>query len=350
MLNNTQYNNTVVAVVNYEEAKKYPRFTGICPKCGFVHKQYFKLLVGGYSGSRNGSNFHKYVGDTCFIPVFYGQESYEALCGTRNTTESKHPRISAELEFWCDEVYDIYRRKLKTMAWLRIHKQNASITISDRQRAKVSAIRRALINNVNPAFTDLYITLMWLGKKRHGNNVLQDVGIDSSTLAEGHISCLSIEALNALLRNCTEEQLNMFRHVNNGTHIHADCPRIKELSFADRVTVFEEVLKVIEGFSIEDRIKYFGRDFTDYASDCVDDDHGCAINVKGGHHTVELRLAKIHDADQYTKLVKVWRGCIEVFNDNVHKVLDTHAWTPEKLGKRVARAMNFNLAQYQKGR
>ena len=353
MLNNSSYGNTVVKVMSLEECEKTPRFKGICPKCKRKHANYYQLVVSGFGND----NHHVYIGDTCFLPTFYGQETHEVIVGTPNVTEEKRPRVSMELEFWCDEVNELYLIELRRRALERGVEYCDFLTdsdyINDRQRCKVIAIKKALETNVNPAFTDLYISLMFLGRKHKKGSCVQDIGIDCSTITEGHISCYSIEALNAVLRYCTEEQLNMFRDVHNGAHIHADCPKLNILSDDEKIAVFNEVSEVIENMSVEDRIKYFGRDFTTYCEAGVVVErrfsHHFAINAYGAHNTVELRLAKIHDADQYTRLVKVWRGCIQAFNDNVDKVL-IGRWTPQRLGKRIAREINFELSKYQKGR
>lgn len=353
MLNNSTYGNTVIKVMSYDECKKAPRFEGVCPKCKRNHNKYYQLIVGGF-----GNKYHKvYIGETCFIPTFYGRETYESIVGTPNTTEEKRPRVSCELEFWCDEVNELYINEMRERAaeigvLYSVFAEDDDY-IHERQIAKVRAIKKALETNVNPAFTDLYISIMFLGRK-HGNNAsVQDIGIDCSTITEGHISCYSIEALNALLRHCTNEQLAMLSNSHNGAHIHADCPKINELSENEKLDVFNEVLAVIENMSISERIEKFGRDFSTYCADRVIADlwlsHHCAINAYGSHNTVELRLARIQNADQYTKLVKVWRGCIQAFNDNVDKVL-IGRWTPQRLGKRIAREINFELSKYQKGR
>lgn len=338
------YSNRVVAIMTKAECEKTPRFVGTCPKCKRQHNNYYKLVVGGFGDN----NHHIYIGDTCFDAVYYGHETHEAIVGTRNKTESKKPRVSSELEVWCDDIDVIYQRKIDVLIKLR-NRQNRTMSINDYQRCKVSAIRRALLNNTNPAFTDLYISIMFIGMKHADNKEAQDIGIDCSTIAEGHISCYSIEALNAILRHCTSEQLAMLNDIHNGAHIHAECPRIWELGIDDRYTVFNAVLEKIEIMDTNERILKFGRDFGNYREDTVGTSHHCAINIGGEHNTVELRLGRVTDADQYTKLVKVWRGTIEIFNDNVHKVIEG-AWTPEKLGQKVARGMNFELSKYQKGR
>ena len=268
----------------------------------------------------------------CAKPVFYGNEENENLGGTDNVTYEKTPRVSCEIEMFNDTI----------------NPDGVSLSQSERQNRAWKLLTKVNKTDEENELTDLYIKFLVFGTKHKEEKTLQDIGLDCSTALEGHITELSIEGSSKLFRNLTERQVEIINNPHNGAHIHVGCVR------CNYYTVFEPVFSVlIEYFktlSHEDRIKFLGSDFRGYASSYVGYcDHGAGINMS---HipTAELRIARFNNADQYVKLMKVWRGVVKVFNTYAYKV-ENGTWTAKHLGEKLVKEFkHIDGVKYAKGR
>ena len=83
-----------------------------------------------------------------------------------------------------------------------------------------------------------------------------------------------------------------------------------------------------------ERVAFFGSDFRGYASNDIGG-HGCAINYRTAHMTIEIRLTRIHNARQFVRVCKWWRGTIAVINDNGHKV-NNGTMSTARLAQKIA--------------
>ena len=314
-----------------------PKKPNKCQCCANGYKAYedvIQIHANGFSGTG-----YLYTHIDCIMPTKYGEETRENINGTDNVTWEKTPRTSAEIEIFNDVIHYAGSQKERQLKAMDV-----------------------LLSGNYPELTDLYIRLSLFGCKHH-DSLLQQVGLDSSTALEGHISELSIEGSSSLFRHLTPEQVRLLNNENNGHHIHVDTRWD-----ADRTTkeiAFGIVLDKIKEMTKGDRIRAFGSDFRFFANAYVGEKHMYIDSNDNIHYgfadygrnerniypcicfhtyTTELRLARFHDAEQYTKLMKVWRGVVKEFNANYGK-MDAY-----KLGKTMARALNVNLSKYQKGR
>ena len=296
-----------------------------CMKCHKGFDSNADVVQISYFGLGDGNIYaHK----PCATPVFYGNEENENLGGTDNVTFEKTPRVSCEIEMF-----------------------NTIINPDDNYYSQGERQERAfdlLISGNDPELTDLYIKFLVFGTKHKEVKTLQDIGLDSSTALEGHITELSIEGSAKLFRNLTPKQVEIINDPHNGAHIHVSCVRC---SF-DRVfkPVFDILVDYFKKLSVEDRIKYFGSDFRGYADSYVGCcDHGSSVNMS---HipTAELRLARFNNAEQYIKLMKVWRGVVKVFNTYAYKV-ENGTWTVNHLGEKLVKEFkHIDGVKYAKGR
>ena len=141
------------------------------------------------------------------------------------------------------------------------------------------------------------------------------------------------------------EELECFRDIRCGAHIHASC--IWARSFWCGVQVFKPVLMRIEKMPSDERNKIFGSDFRHFASDEVGG-HGCCINYRTRHNTIEFRLSRIHDTEQFLRVAKWWRAVIACVNDNGAMVEDGTI-SPADLGKMCGR-IDVRWNKFSKGR
>lgn len=294
-----------------------------------------------YEGT-GGKGHSRYAHLKCVQPKFYGHEEKENIGGTQNTTFEKTPRTSAEIEIFNGIINPDPERHYLSEA-------------ERRDRALKVILRRIMKDGViidNPeydeVFCDLYVKLLHFGTKHNEGALLQDIGLDCSTGVEGHISELSIEGSSAFFRHLTPAQISIINDVHNGAHIHVSTVA------TDFYTVFQPtfdvLIKYFDSLPYNDRIRYFGSDFRSYAGAYVGYcDHSAGINTND-IPTAELRIARFNNPEQYTKLMKVWRGVVKMFNNNVHKVV-YGTWTPERLGKVLVREFkNIDGTKYNKGR
>lgn len=334
-------------LVNVDELRKRPHKCECgCGNDYSNHEEIIQISANGFAGDGH----FLYAHYDCIKPTFYGCEERENIGGDVNTTYEKTPRISSEIEIFNEEI-------------------NEAGIQTDRQEKAM----QVMLSGDCPELTDLYLRLALFGCK-HNDSPLQQIGLDSSTALEGHISELSIEGSSKLFRNLTDKQIELLNNDANGHHLHVETRTDADLKTKE--IAFGMVLTKIKQMGAGYRKHYFGSDFRFYANSYVGEKHtridengrafyhrGCGwIDSDGNEYsdvwdlrsvypcicfhtyTTELRLARFSNADQYVKLMKVWRAVVKEFNAG-YGTMDAY-----KLGKKMSRALNFNLAIYQKGR
>lgn len=301
-----------------------------CPSCnGFVnHSKWVKIeSMRGFADNGHA----RYIGLECFLPLEYHTcENYVNVNkdGTQNTTTSRKPHVSVEFE--------IVSQKYGT----GIFAVKSAFGFDYPELSWQEKIERGYIDI---DFCSVYLRLLFLGyqKNKRSNHIESDCTVS----AEGHCWFKSLQGLSRFLNECTESELKCFRDVRCGAHIHASCEYAREAWCG--VNVFKPVLKKIEELTPSERSRRFGSDFRGFASDNVGG-HGCCINYRTRHNTIEFRLSRIHDNTQFIQCCKWWRGTIAVVNNNGHKV-NIGKWTPQKLGMKCAEEFEKWDTKYAKG-
>lgn len=265
-----------------------------CVICGGTHSQYMQVI--GLVGHAD-NNKARYIGIECLLPQEYHDEDgfyveveghsrfipfIQNKSGEDNTTTLRKPHCTVELE--------IYSKKYGSGGL---------------------ACRKALGlvegYEADEVYRGVYIRIMLIGYNKCGHG--QHISLDCTVTSEGHAWFKSLQGLRKFLDHCTEEELECFRNVKCGAHIHASATRTPE------AWMFAKLLNKIEAVGSEKRIELFGSDFRGYATDNVGG-HGCTINVYTGYSTCEMRLTRIHNADQFLQICKFWRACVATMNEN----------------------------------
>ena len=300
-----------------------------CMKCHHGFTSNSNVVRIHYLGLGDGAI---YAHCECAKPVFYGNEKNENLGGTDNVTYEKTPRVSCEIEMFNDAI----------------NPDDRYYSQHERQEKAWQLLTRKTKTQEEIELTDLYIKFLVFGTKHKEEKTLQDVGLDCSTALEGHITELSIEGSSKLLRNLTTKQVEIINNPHNGAHIHVDCVNCSfDMIFKP---VFNVLVDYFKSLSVDKRLEYFGSDFRDYASSFVGyNDHSSCINMSS-IPTAELRIARFNNADQYVKLMKVWRGVVKVFNTCAYKV-ENGTWTAKHLGEKLVKEFkHIDGVKYAKGR
>lgn len=314
----------VVRYITQHEAENgVGRHVCKCSTCGKVHTEGYIRIDGmtGFASEGHG----RVIGKKCFFPKAYGADDYDNDCntnfdGTDNTTQHRKPHVSVEFEI----VSKLYGTGYNAV--LRAFNMYPSEE-----------------NEVDEAFCRVYVRLLFLGyqKAKRTNSIESDCTVS----AEGHCRFRSLQGLQKFLAGCTSEELECFRDIRCGAHIHASC------EFARRDwcgwKVFKPVLKRIEEMDASERAKIFGSDFRGYASDNVGG-HGCCINYRTHHMTIEFRLSRIHDTEQFLRVAKWWRAVIACVNGN-GVLVDEGIMKPEELGRLCGR-IDVRWNKFSKGR
>ena len=319
------YNYSTLEVVNFDSLTKKPNE---CMKCHHGFSTSSDVVKIHYFGLGDGA---VYAHCDCVKPVFYGNEEHENLGGTENVTYEKTPRTSMEIE----------------MFNAAINPDDRYYSQHERQEKAWQLLTRKTKTQEEMELTDLYIKFLVFGTKHKEVKTLQDIGLDCSTALEGHITELSFEGSSKLFHNLTDMQVDIINNPHNGAHIHSSCANV---TFTIFKACFDVLVDYFKALPIEKRIEYFGSDFRDYARAYVGyNDHGSCVNMSG-IPTAELRIARFNNADQYVKLMKVWRGVVKTFNTKVEKVLDG-TWSCEHVGKWLVKEFkNIEGTKYAKGR
>lgn len=309
-----------VRIVSDAEAKSgVGRRVCKCPSCNgeVAHRKWVKINgCVGLSDSKRA----RYIGYECFLPMDYHDNAHYInvnMDGCNNTTRHRKPHVSVEFEI-----------------------------VSKKYGTGAMAVKSAFGfdgSEQDEAFMRVYTRLLFIGyqKSKRSNHIESDCTVS----AEGHVRFRSLQGLQKFLAGCTAEELECFRDIRCGAHIHASCVWARA-SWCG-VQVFKPVLENIEAMTSDERAKIFGSDFRGYASDNVGG-HGCCINYRTRHDTIEFRLSRIHDSEQFLRVCKWWRACIACVNDNGQLVEDG-IMTPARLGQKVAR-IDVRWEKFSKGR
>lgn len=267
-----------------------------CAVCGQAHNEYMRIygLLGHAEASKG-----VMVGLECYAPwayhttrskvAFVGDEAVtyttkQNKSGTNNTTTLRKPNCTVELEGY-------------------------SSMYGQGEEACKKAIGLIEGCDIDPVFCSVYIRAMFVGSKKSGHG--QTIALDCTVTMEGHLWFKSFQGLRKFLDNCTEEELQCFRSVRCGAHIHAGTEH------SPQTWMFTKLLRKIEEVGTEKRIELFGSDFRGYATDEVGG-HGCTINIHTGYNTCEMRLTRIQNPDQFLQIAKFWRACVAVMNENYY--------------------------------
>ena len=249
----------------------------------------------------------RYIHYECFLPMDYHDDEdfiNVNMDGTDNTTEHRKPHVSVEFEI-----------------------------VSKMYGTGSFAVKSAFGfdgSEVDEAFCRVYTRLLFIGYQ--SNKRSNHIESDCTVSAEGHVRFRSLQGLQKFLAGCTKEELECFRDVRCGAHIHASCIYAREPWCGRKI--FQPVLQNIERMDADERARVFGSDFRGYASDNVGG-HGCCINYRTRHNTIEFRLSRIHDSQQFLRVAKWWRDVISTVNTYGAMVNDG-TMSVEALGRKCA--------------
>lgn len=312
-----------VRIVSDAEAKatngRRGRKVCACPSCNNAVRHDTWVKITGCVGLSD-SKRARYIGYECFMPMDYHDDADYINVnkdGTDNTTTHRIPNVSVEFEI-----------------------------VSKMYGTGAFAVKSAFGfdgSEKDEAFIRVYTRIAFLGYQstKRSNHIERDCTVS----AEGHCWFRSLQGLQKFLAGCTADELECFRDIRCGAHIHASC------IFARRswcgCKVFKPVLERIEAMPANERDTIFGSDFRDYASDNVGG-HGCCINYRTRHNTIEFRLSRIHDSEQFVRVCKWWRAVIAEVN-TYGAMVDNGSMTAEELGKRCGR-IDVRWNKFSKGR
>lgn len=310
----------------------------ICRSCnGEAQHDYFVRIDGINGHAMEGRG--RYIGLSCFLPFAYHSDiEYINVNhdGHDNTTEHRIPNVSIEFEMYSRRFGSDFLSALGFSNVEYIRDENGR-----RMPYKADVTNNA--DEYDMAFREAYCRLMFVGysKTKRTNHV----ELDCTVTAEGHVWFMSLEGASKYLHNLSDEELKCFDNPNCGAHMHVSCDYARR-EWCGR-KIFKPILEKIEAMTPEKRIEIFGSDFRHYAYDDVGG-HGCAINYRTAHNTIELRLTRIHNVDNYIRVCKWFRDVVSVINRN-GALIDNGITTAEKIGRKCANK-NVMADKYSKGR
>lgn len=314
---------------------------GVCATCGKKHEKYVKIEgCVGFADSTKA----RYIGFDCFLPIGYGsgedgEEWYDRhedvyrrisqnMDGTDNTTKHRLPHVSVEFEI----VSQKYGRGRQAVI--------SSFGFDYPEVPWEEKMRRGIIDY---PFVSVYVRLLFLGYQKEKKSA--NIEDDCTVTAEGHCRFRSLQGLSRFLNHCTEEELQCFRDVRCGAHIHASCDYARASWCGTRL--FNPTFHAIQALGAEERIKRFGSDFRGYASESIGG-HGCSINFRTAHNTIEFRLSRIHDNEQFITCCKWWRGTIAIINE-YGALIEADEISIDKVACKMARQLSLWHTKYAKG-
>lgn len=277
----------------------------ICRICGHAFSGHAVTVNGlvGYVSDGKRAFFHP----TCFEPLrYHDSDRKENISGVRdNVTELRLGNVSCEFEAVSendDFEYDI---------------------------------------EYDEAFAKVYVTLLGFGSKNN-DGLFQQSTKDCTVTTETPCRGKSLKGTSKWLYARTEEELDCLRHDYCGGHIHVTANHCGD---SRAKYVYLEVLRKISALTPNERIKWFGSDYREYAGERVSmGTHDAAINCSPSTGcTIEFRLAKVRTAAQYIAVCKWWRATVDVVNKWWYKV-ERGEWSPERLGKKAAKQVDMLIS------
>lgn len=324
-INEVQRNEITISIISaYEATHGIGRKVKVCSTCKGVHNFYARIDgMTGFAGIGHGCHigYDEEMEKNCLLPKEYHSDDATInvnMDGTDNTTTERLPHLSIEFEIY-SKMYGRGREATKKALGL------------------VAGCPQ------DKAFTRVYLRLLHIGKKKTGRT--NSIECDCTVSAEGHVRFRSLQGLQKFLAGCTKEELECFTDENCGAHIHASC-NYAGCTWCDE-RVFEPVLSRIMTLSEEERLSLFGSTFRYYARPSVGG-HGCTINYCTGYNTIEFRLPRIINAEQYLRVCKWWRAIIAHVNECGTLVTEGEK-KPEKLGRELGK-IDVRFSKFSKGR
>lgn len=330
-----------ISLVTAEEVATNRGRNCTCATCKMEHKKYVRIenCVGWAE-----EGHARYIGVECFLPIGYdsgedGDTWYDRnnevwrpivqnMDGVDNTTKHRLPHVSVEFEI-VSQKYGTGRQAVVSAFGF----DYPELTWEEKKERGI----------IDEAFCSVYVRLLFLAY--HKARRTANIECDCTVSAEGHCRFRSLQGLSRFLNHCTEEELNCFRDIRCGAHIHASCNYARASWCGTRL--FTPTFRAIQALGIDERIKRFGSDFRGYANESIGG-HGCSINFRTAHNTIEFRLSRIHDNEQFITCCKWWRGTISIINE-YGALIEDGLIDIDKVARKMAKQLSLWNTKYAKG-